>query len=259
MRLVAGRIFSSLGINHIVIKGINSQPIFLDNEDRIYFINLLNSKLSSKFVLISYCLMSNHIHLLIKENTSFDTSNLMRNFIAYYAKWFNTKYNRTSSLFKQRFYSEGVESEKQLINTINYIHRNPIKAGIVSNAQNYPWCSYNKYLSNDNKIVDTHFVEQYSISKNSILLNSQSNLITEIDNSELYLKSYDYIFDCIKEFLNGCNIFELMKMNSDEQHKLIKYLVLEKNFSQRKIAKIFNFSTSKISKIVKSHSNLNIF
>lgn len=259
MILVAGRIFSSLGINHIVIKGINGQPVFLDNEDRIYFLNLLNSKLSTKFVLISYCLMSNHIHLLIKENTFYETSNLMRNFIAYYAKWFNAKYTRTSSLFKQTFYSEGIEDEKQLINTINYIHKNPVKAGIVPNAQNFPWCSYNKYLSNDNKFVDTHFIEQYSISKDSILLNFQLDLTTEFDNSELYLKSYDYVFDCIEEYLNGRNIFNLMKMNSEEQHKLIKHLVIEKHFSQRKIAKIFNFSTSKISKIVNSYSTSNIF
>ncbi|MBR2430965.1 MAG: transposase [Clostridia bacterium] len=259
MIIVAGRIFSSLGINHVVIKGINGQPVFLDNEDRIYFLNLLNSKLSTKFVLISYCLMSNHIHLLLKENTFYDTSNLMRNFIAYYAKWFNAKHNRTSSLFKQTFYSEGIESEKQLINTINYIHKNPVKAGIVNDAQYYPWCSYNKYLSNDNKIVDTHFIEQYSISKDSILLSSQLYPTTEFDNSELYLKSYDCIFDCIEEYLKGRNIFELMKMNSEEQHKLIKYLVLEKNFSQRKISKIFNFSTSKISAIMKSYSDANIF
>ena len=124
MSRVAGRIFSSLGINHIVIKGINGQPIFLDNEDRIYFLNLLNSKLSTKFILISYCLMSNHVHLLIKENTSFDTSNLMRNFVSFYAKWFNSKHSRETSLFKQKFYSEAIESEKQLINTINYIHKN---------------------------------------------------------------------------------------------------------------------------------------
>lgn len=259
MIIVAGRIFSSLGINHIVIKGINGQPVFLDNEDRIYFLNLLNSKLSTKFILISYCLMSNHVHLLIKENSFFETSNLMRNFIAYYAKWFNTKYERKTSLFKQRFYSEAVESEKQLINTINYIHKNPVKAGIVNNAQNYPWSSYNKYLSNDNKIVDIHFIKQYSISKDSIILNFQLYSITEVDNSELYLKSYDCIFDCIEEYLKGRNIFELMKMNSEEQHKLIKHLVLEKNFSQRKIAKVFNFSTSKISDIVKSCYDTNIF
>ena len=194
--------------------------------------------------------MANHIHLLIKENTNFDTSNLMRNFIAYYAKWFNTKHNRTNSLFKQTFYSEGIESERQLINTINYIHKNPVKAGIVNNVQYYPWCSYNKYLSNDNKIVDTHFIEQYSISKDSILLNSQLYSITEFDNSELYLKSYDCIFDCIEEYLKGRNIFELMKMNSEEQNALIKYLVSEKHFSQRKIGKIFNFSQAKISKII---------
>lgn len=259
MIIVAGRIFSSLGINHIVIKGINGQPIFLDNEDKIYFLNLLNSKLSTKFILISYCLMSNHIHLLIKELTSFDTSNLMRNFIAYYTKWFNTKHNRAHSLFKQRFYSEGIESEKQLLNTINYIHKNPLKAHIVDSPQKYPWSSYNKYLSNDNKLVDTHFIEQYSISKDSILLNFQLNPTTEFDNSELYLKSYDYVFDCIEEYLNGRNIFELMKMNSGEQYKLIKYLVVEKHFSQHKIAKIFNFSVSKISGIVRSYSDSNIF
>lgn len=249
MIIVAGRIFSSLGINHIIIKGINGQPVFLDNEDRIYFLNLLNSKLSTKFILISYCLMSNHIHLLIKENTSFDTSNLMRNFVSYYAKWFNTKYTRSTSLFKQRFYSEGIESEKQLINTIRYIHKNPVKAGIVNSPENYPWSSYNKYLYNNNKIVDVHYIEQFSISKDSILVNNNLNFESEFDDSELYFKSYDYIFDCIEDYLNGATIFDSLKMNHLEQKKLIRHLVLEKKISQRKIGKIFNFSKSKVSEI----------
>lgn len=248
--LIAGRIFSSIGVNHVVLKGINGQPIFLDNEDKIYFLNLLNSKLSTNFILISYCLMSNHVHLLIKENTFFTTSDLMHNFISYYAKWFNAKHERSTSLFKQRFYSEGVESEIQLINTIKYIHNNPVKACIVSSPEKYPWSSYNKYLSNDSKIVDINYIEHYNISQNTILINNRQNFYSTFDDSELYFKSYDCIFDCIEEYLKGSNIFDLLKMNSTEQHKLIKHLILDKNFSQRKIAKIFNFSVAKISKIL---------
>lgn len=247
---MTSRIFSSIGVNHLVLKGINGQPIFLDNEDKIYFLNLLNSKLSKNFILISYCLMSNHVHLLIKENTSFTTSDLMRNFISYYAKWFNAKHERSTSLFKQKFYSEGVESEIQLINVIKYIHNNPVKACIVDSPEKYPWSSYKNYLSNKSKIVDVNYIEHYNISKSAILTNENPKFYSTFDDSELYFKSYDCIFDSIEKYLNGSNIFDLLKMNSTEQHKLIKYLILDKNFSQRKIAKIFNFSIAKISKIL---------
>ena len=251
MILVSGRIFSSLGINHVVIKGINGQPIFLDNEDKKYFLNLLHSKLSTKFILISYCLMSNHVHLLIKENNLADTSNLMRNFISYYSKWFNTKYHRTTSLFKQKFYNECIESEKQLLNTIKYIHKNPVKAGIVSEVQKYPWSSYNAYKYGNKNLIDPTYISHFSITKESILNSNTFSYYPEFDEAELYSKSYDYIYDCIEEYLNGANIFDLMKMNSSVQYKLIKHLVLEKNFSQRKISKIFNFSPSKIARICK--------
>ncbi len=250
MIFVAGRIFSSLGINHIVLKGINGQPIFLDDEDKKFFLNLLNSKLSSqKFILISYCLMTNHVHLLLKEFTLADSSNLMRNFISYYSSWFNSKHNRTSSLFKQKFYNECIESENQLLNTIKYIHENPVKAGIVKFASNYPWSSFNDYLTSNNALINTNYIDHFSINKTLILSSNIKYQSIKDDNSELYLKSYDYVFDCIKDYLNGSNIFDFLKMNSSEQQKLIQHLVKEKRFSERKIAKIFNFSPSKISRI----------
>lgn len=192
--------------------------------------------------------MSNHVHLLIKELALADTSNLMRNFVSYYSKWFNTKYNRTGSLFKQKFYNECVEGEVQLLNTIRYIHQNPVKACIVESPKLYPWSSYNKYLFSDNKIVDTTFADKFSISKDSIL-SFTPNPSIEFDDSDLYFKSYDYVFDTICEYLNGDNIFDLMRMETSEQNKLIRYLIIEKNFSKRKIAKIFNFSVSKIKSI----------
>jgi REP element-mobilizing transposase RayT len=128
---------SSSGIYHIMLRGINRQDIFHDEEDKMRFIETLkNYKSICEYKVYGYCLMSNHIHLLIKEGKE-TISQAMKRIGASYVYWCNMKYERYGHLFQDRYKSEKVEDDKYLLVVLRYIHQNPIKAGIVEEAAKY--------------------------------------------------------------------------------------------------------------------------
>ncbi len=147
---------SSSGIYHIVLRGINKQRIFEDDEDnRIFLEKLKTYKETSGYEVHAYCLMSNHIHLLMKEgNESLGTT--FRRIGASYVYWYNWKYSRFGHLFQDRYKSEAVETDDYFLTVMRYIHQNPIKAGIVKEIQDYPWSSYGEYVQRP-VLCDTEF------------------------------------------------------------------------------------------------------
>ena len=139
------RLVSKTGIYHIMLRGINQQLIFEETEDHTKFLSVLSEvKQISGFKLYAYCLMGNHVHLLIKEGDE-TIAQVFRRIGARYAFWFNWKYGRHGHLFQDRFRSEPVESDEYLLTVLLYIYQNPIKAGICKALDKYEWCS-RKYL-----------------------------------------------------------------------------------------------------------------
>ena len=133
---------SETGIYHVMIRGIDKRNIFLDKEDKIKFLEkLIQAKEAAKFKLYAYCLMDNHVHLLIQESEEIGTS--IKRLTVGYVQWHNNKYARTGHLFQNRYMSEVVETEEYLISVLRYIHQNPVKAKMVKNCTNYLWSSYN--------------------------------------------------------------------------------------------------------------------
>ena len=122
---------SSSGIYHVMLRGINRQNIFEDDRDRQRFIEtILYYKTISNYELYGYCLMDNHIHLLIKEKDE-SISKAIKRICSSYVYWYNQKYERCGHLFQERYKSEVVETEGYFLTVIRYIHQNPIKAGLV--------------------------------------------------------------------------------------------------------------------------------
>lgn len=144
------RIHSVTGIYHIMLRGIDKRLIFMDDEDKKKFMKgLVKAKELSGFKLYGYCLMDNHIHLLIGESEELGTS--VKRITVGYVQWHNNKYGRTGHLFSNRYLSEPVESENYLFTALRYIHQNPVKAGMVKQVEEYPWSSYCDYISAYNK------------------------------------------------------------------------------------------------------------
>ncbi|WP_252183540.1 transposase [Rossellomorea vietnamensis] len=137
---------SSTGVYHIVFRGINRQTIFEDEEDKMVLLQKLARFMKvSSVELYAFCLMDNHVHLLVKE-TKESISDFMKRLSSSYVYWYNVKYQRCGHLFQERFNSENVESDAYFITVLRYIHQNPLKAGLVRSVWDSKWTSIREYV-----------------------------------------------------------------------------------------------------------------
>lgn len=143
---------------HIIVRGIGKQILFEDDEDRrkyLFFLQKYSSE--SDITLLAYCLMENHVHLLIyNANGSFPV--FMKKMGVSYAYYYNQKYDRSGHLFQDRYRSEVIEDDAYLLAAFRYILNNPQKAGI-GKASEYKWSSYHDYGKTD-MLTDTRIVKE---------------------------------------------------------------------------------------------------
>lgn len=145
---------SSSGIYHIMMRGINRESIFHDDEDRCHFLSLLShTRLPDAFDLYAYCLMVNHIHLLICERSD-DISRTMKRINSRYVSWHNAKYDRIGPLFQDRFKSLNIEDDRYLLSVLRYIHLNPVKANLVDSPEDYAWSSCRNFYAAAEELSD---------------------------------------------------------------------------------------------------------
>ena len=164
------RQWSSTQIYHVMIKGINKEYIFKLDRHKTKFLNIIvDIKKELEFEVIAYCIMDNHVHLLLRVNNGQLLALIMKKINLKYALYYNKIENRNGHLFQNRFRSEAIEDERYLICALAYVHNNPVKAYIVDKAQNYKWSSLQEIAS---KI----FSEFYN-------LNNINNL-NKVDNQE---------------------------------------------------------------------------
>ncbi len=130
---------------HILSRGNEQRDIFVDNGDRILFLETLGD-MSERFEVdvYAYVLMDNHYHLLLKTNKP-NISKSMQWFGTTYTRRYNIKHKRSGHLFQGRFKNFLVENDEYLKLLSCYIHRNPLRAKIVRRLADYPWSSYPVY------------------------------------------------------------------------------------------------------------------
>lgn len=146
------------GIYHVMLRGISQQQIFEDEEDYQKYLQILREcKEICEFKLLAYCLMGNHIHLLIKEGKE-PLEQIFKRIGGRFVYWYNIKYRRVGHLFQDRFKSEPVDDDPYLLTVIRYIHQNPVKAGLCKKPEDYPYSSWTEYLTKP-WLTDTSYTE----------------------------------------------------------------------------------------------------
>lgn len=237
---------SSTGIYHAMLRGINGQIIFQDNEDYEKFIQIIREyKEVCGYEIYAYCLMSNHVHLLIKEGRE-ELGIVFRRIGAKYVYWYNYKYERNGHLFQDRYRSEVVENDKYFLTVLRYIHQNPVKAGIENDISKYPWSSYNEYLEK-NGICDTKFVLSLFADdeKRSVELFQKFNIEGNKDNClehEDAVRINDIVAaKIIIEVAGVENPIQVQNLEKKERNKVIKQL-RNRGLSIRQIERLTGIS-----------------
>lgn len=239
-------------IYHVVIRGADRQYIFEEPHDYRKYLDILRYyKEECCFEIYAYCLMNNHIHLLIYTPiTPLET--IFRRINTSYAVWFNMKYNRTGFLQQGRYYSEPVDDLRYLLTVVRYIHQNPVKAGLEPlPGASYPWSSIHSYIHNDNSFVNTLFIiDQFGGKDNFHALHNEPIDSECLDIDKIKRRLPDDVAKQIILEETGCSTVTDFQGLSLIERK--KYLVRlhEKGISIRQLNRLTGVSKGIIARIV---------
>ena len=130
---------SCTGLYHVMLRGADRRTLFSDDEDNQRFLEILQRvKRESMFQLFAYCLMGNHVHLLLQEGKE-PLGMTFKRIGFSYVHYYNWKYQLYGHLFQDRYRSEQVEDDAYFLDVLRYICQNPVKAGLCEKPFEYPW------------------------------------------------------------------------------------------------------------------------
>jgi REP element-mobilizing transposase RayT len=225
-----------------MLRGINRQDLFEEDEDRRKFVETLGRyKPLSKYEIYAYCLMSNHVHLLLKENED-PIATIIKRISGSYVLWYNKKYSRCGHLFQERFKSEVVETDSYFLTVLRYIHQNPLKAGITNQVESFRWSSCSEYLGNS-KIIDVEFaLDMFSKDREEakrLFLQFMQEVNSDqcLDNRERIKVSDKELLDYLEQ-LGIDNSSKLQRTDKNERDKVISDLKNIPGVSIRQLARI---------------------
>lgn len=255
---------SATGIYHVMLRGINQQNIFEDLEDYWKFLKLLDltvhpvdelgHALPPRCTIYAYCMMTNHVHLLIKEGAE-GLAAVIRSIAISYAIHYNKKYQRKGSLFQDRFKSEPVSDMAYFITLIRYIHQNPVAADIVKRVEDYSWSSWTEYDGTKHCLMPVCAIQQVlaRISREDILAFIQDPLpktlrILDFDSDVSGRVSDEELRDYLRDACGINSMTEVQHLPKEERDDTIRKL-RQYGASIRQLARMTGISFGVIRKL----------
>lgn len=239
---------------HVIVQGINKEYIFKKDVYIEKYREIIFEKLKdSKVKILGYCIMNNHAHFLIFTDKIEYMSKYMQKINTTYSNFYNKLQKRVGYVFRDRYYSQEILSQKQLHNCLKYIHMNPVKANISKNVKEYQYSSYNEFIGNK-KIIDSEGIK--------LLFGTEKNFKEEFEglhDSNIADEKNDF-FD-IKEKEISEAILEMerkyhkkiidIKTDKEMLKKIIKELRKQTNVTLVELAEIFDISKSTVDNYLK--------
>lgn len=245
------RIKSYTGIYHIMIRGINKEKIFKNSTYKNKVIEIIREiKKELEFDLIAYCVMDNHMHLLLKADEE-SLIIIMKKINIKYAMYYNKLEKRYGHVFQDRFKSEAVEDNNYLLGALRYIHNNPIKAGMINNIKGYKWSSAIEYLNKEEDLVSEKYLNEFlglfKDKEDFIKFHNQDDNILYIDTKEEEAEQLSNIVNhVIENFINKYELENQTQIDSKKREELAKILVNLDLITYRDIAELCNISYNKV-------------
>lgn len=241
---------SETGIYHVMLRGINRQVVLEGDEEKAKFLHTLKIfKEASKYKVYAYCLMDNHVHLLVEETTE-PIGHSIKRICSSYVYWYNRRYERIGHLFQERFKSEIVDTDRYFLTVLRYIHQNPIHSGITDEIMNYRWSSYHEYFINT-ELIDKDFAFGLFSNDRSAAIDQFKKFMNEsnIDNCLDYderkrLLDSDITMYLLQLGVNNPGI--LHQMEKCQRDELIRTIKLIDGVTVRQISRVTGISKSVI-------------
>ena len=234
---------------HIMLRGINQQQIFEDEEDYLKFIEIIKSyQAICEYKVFAYCLMGNHIHLLMEFGKE-PIGQVFKRIGSKYVYWYNIKYQRKGHLFQDRFKSEPVDDDAYFFAVIRYIHQNPVKAGLCKKVTDYKFSSFNEYLDESN-FIDKEYVFSMLKKEAFVEYNNQPSDVMCLDVEDKIVKRVtdEDARKIIKKYSKCENIAEFQALPIVKRDKYLKTFK-EKGVSIRQISRLTGVSYYVVQKL----------
>ena len=191
--------------HHVMNRGYDGNTIFAGSETKSHFLDYLEDAVTKmKIKIFAYCIMDSHYHLVL-ENTTGRMSDFLKLLNGNFGMYYRKKFGGQGYVFQNRFKSTLIENDAYLIQSIVYTLQNPVRAGIVTQANHYIWSSASCYFNPElSKIVDSQYVNELFGSKDVLFGACDSTGKNELPicNSEYgeVLGSSDFINTAFKKF-----------------------------------------------------------
>jgi REP element-mobilizing transposase RayT len=248
----------SIGFYHIINRGVEQRKIFMDDEDNMKFLEILQESAEVyRFEIYAYVLMYNHYHLLLKTS-ALNLSLLMRQINAKYSMYFNKKYKRSGHLWQGRFKSWYVRDEAYLYTLMLYIEQNPLKAKMVKALRAYPYSSYHYFLDYPNIpqcLQNSWIVQNHGDDREAI----KAMLESEVDSSVLQeLKKASSLIEATSvdkkpKIEKLIKVFSEVKDIKERNKQILK--AYQQGYSQHNIAKVLGISQPAVYGVIKRSGN----
>ena len=239
---------SSSGIYHVILRGINQQQIFEDEEDKQKLLDCLQAyKDICGFQLHAYCIMGNHLHLLIEEGNE-KLSQIIKRVATRFVYWYNLKYQRSGHLFQDRFMSEPVEDDAYFITVVRYIHLNPVKAGICPTPDGFKYSSYHAYVGKECSLVDTDLVLSMMSKEEFLHYHSERSDDSCLEHQVPARISEADAIKMLKRISGYINASDIQKLEIPERDKVVRELK-EAGLSVRRISRLTGVSKTVVGRV----------
>lgn len=248
------RTISPTDYYHVIMRGNNRESIFSKQSQKQLFIDLLREQVEEGLIDIAgYCIMDNHVHIAIKAELD-NLTKAMKSINIKYAMRFNKEKERIGHVFQDRYKSEIISNENNLIHVIRYIHNNPAKAKMVKSLSDYKWSSYNEFTLED---------------KSNIISNEQKSLVLKLsngvckfidfhkaDDGNEYLEikedrdryRIEKAQEIIASYLNNKGIDDIKVLRNEPEllEEIVKEILLNSKLSHRKIADLLGVNNNTV-------------
>lgn len=253
------RLLSPSGVYHIMVRGIDKRQIFVTDDDSLRYLALLDFVQNENFEILAYCLMGNHVHLLVKtdkEKTG-PLESAMKSLGVRYVNFFNSKYQRVGTLYQGRFVSQPVATVGYFLRVLRYIHNNPAAAGMVQNPADYPYSSYQDYFGERQTVlcrVHTEYALQLRPLDWLREWHSQPELnskgICDIDQPRTHQRLKDDEVVHLIDILAGCTPMAVQTLTENKKKNLFHSLLQEEGASIAQLSRLTGISRGEIKRFL---------